>query len=278
MQFDLRGGPFTWSTFNLDEIAGRVVWVDETVALQGIQADFYGGAAEGNAFFDFTGKRDADFRFDVLLQNADIQPLVVDVFNSTNRLEGRLSGQLAITNANTADFQSWDGYGNARLDDGYIWNIPVFGIVSPLLDLFLPGLGSSRAKEADGSFVITNGVIRTEDFVIHTSNMRLLYTGTVDFDANVEAVAEAEILGDTFVIGEFLSTVLMPLSKAMIIEIDGTLNQPQARPLYLVPRILLAPLNPVKLFKNMFGTPEPDYIEVPLSDPSEQPTPPSLDP
>jgi hypothetical protein len=263
--FDLEGGPFHWQNFWLPTIRGRVGWREETVTLTNVQAGFYGGNASGEAFFDFTGKRDADFRFNLRVQDVDVQPLVIDVFGSTNRLEGRLSGTLSVTQANTGDFESWFGYGQARLEDGYLWSVPVFGIVSPLLDLFVPGLGSSRARQAEGRYTITNSVIRTEDLVIQTSNMRLLYAGTVDFQGRVEAVAEAEILRDTLLVGELLSTMLTPLSKAMIIEIAGTLANPSARPLYLLPRVILAPLNPLKLFKDMF-VPTPPAEQRPPAD------------
>jgi hypothetical protein len=268
MRFDLKGGPFSWQNFNLGFIEGRVHWREETVELSGIEADFYGGTARGDAHFDFTGKRDADFQFNIQVEDSDIQPLVVDVFHSTNRLEGRLSGVLTVTQGDTGDFGSWFGHGNARLEDGYLWSVPIFGIVSPLLDLFLPGLGNSRAKEAEGTYVITNSVIRTEDLMIHTSNMRLLYAGTINFQGDVDAVAEAEILRDTVLVGELVSTLLTPLSKAMVIEIGGTLNQPNARPLYLVPRILLAPLNPLKLFRGLFVPQEPEDLEELPGDPT----------
>jgi len=259
MRFDLKGGPFSWQDFNLEEIEARVLWRDETVALSNVQAEFYGGRASGEAFFDFTGKTDADFWFNLSVTNADIQPLVIDVFQSTNRLEGRLSGVLSVTQANTGDFGSWFGYGHARLEEGYIWNVPVFGVLSPVLDVLVPGLGRSRAREAEGRYGITNSVIRTDDLVIHTSNLRLLYSGTVDFQGQVDAVAEAEILRDTVLVGQLVSVVLTPLSKAMIIEITGTLAHPKARPLYLLPRIFLAPMNPVKMFKDIFAPPEPQY-------------------
>ena len=271
MQFDLYGGPFRWQNFNLEEIGGRVLWKEETVTLTDIRAGFYEGQAVGNAFFDFTGKKDADFWFSLEVEDANIQPLVIDVFQSTNQLEGALRGSLSVTQANTGDFDSWFGHGYARLDDGYIWSAPIFGIISPVLDLFFPGLGSSRAEEAEGRYVITNSVIRTEDLVIYTSNMRLLYAGAVDFKGNVDAVAEAEILRDAVLVGELVSVVLTPLSKAMIVEITGTLAEPEARPLYLLPRVLLAPLNPVKMFRDMFVPPEPEYEELPAAPVSEVP-------
>jgi hypothetical protein len=273
LQFDLEGGPFEWATFELSDVNAHVHWRGDTVGIDIRRAGFYDGTASGRAFFDFTGKKDADFQFNLSVADADLGPLVAGVFQSTNQLEGRLTGELSITNANTGDFASWFGYGHANLRDGFLWSVPVFGIISPVLEVFVPGLGNSRAREADGRFSITNSVIRTEDLVIHSSNMRLLYAGTVDFQGRVNAVAEAEILRDTLVVGEIVSLALTPLSKAMIIEITGTLNAPKAQPLYLLPRIILAPLSPVRFFRGIFAPQTPSHEALPAPAETEEAAP-----
>jgi hypothetical protein len=256
LRFGLKGGPFEWWKFKLPEIEGLVRWKGRTVSITNLEAILYGGAARGRLFLDFREKPAPDFTLQTEVFGADLQPLVNGLFGSTNHLEGRLSGTLVVTQANAGDFGSWFGHGTATLKDGFIWNIPVFGVVSPVLDTMVPGLGKSRASAASGTFNITNSVIRSEDLVIRSSNMRLRYNGTVDFQGRVEATTEADLLRDTFVIGEAVSLIFTPVSKLMIMEITGTLAEPNARPYYVLPRVLLAPLNPVKMFKDFF-TPEP---------------------
>lgn len=257
LRFRLKGGPFEWWKFKLPQIEGLVHWKGETVTITNLESIFYGGAARGGLFLDFAGKPSPDFTFHTEVFGADMQPLVSGLFDSTNRLEGRLSGSLVVTQANAGDFGSWFGHGTAELKDGLIWNIPVFGVVSPVLEAVVPGMGNSRASAATGTFIITNSVIRTGDLVIHSSNMRLRYEGTVDYQGKVNATAEADLLRDAFMIGQAVSLFFTPVSKLMIMEITGTLAEPNARPYYVLPRVLLAPLNPVKLFKDFFVTDTP---------------------
>jgi len=51
---------------------------------------------------------------------------------------------------------------------GLIWDIPIFGIFTPVLNCISPALAPVRASAATGSFVITNGVIRSDDLEIRS--------------------------------------------------------------------------------------------------------------
>ena len=160
---------------------------------------------------------------------------MADLFLKTNHLEGRLSGSLVVTNANTADLQSWNGHGNLNLRDGLIWDIPIFGIFSDVLNGMVPGLGSSRANAGTCTFVITNGVIRSDDLDIRSTGMRLQYRGTLDFQGQVNARVEAEPLRDMWLVGPVFSTVLWPVTKLFEYKVTGSLGDPKAEPVYLVP-------------------------------------------
>ena len=73
---------------------------------------------------------------------------MADLTHPTNQFEGSTTVNLHITSANTDDWKSWNGFGHAYLRDGLIWQAPIFGIFSPVLNSISPGLGTSRAREA----------------------------------------------------------------------------------------------------------------------------------
>ncbi|MCX6927348.1 MAG: hypothetical protein NT154_29710, partial [Verrucomicrobia bacterium] len=166
LHFDLDGGPFEWWRFHVPRVVGHVHWLGRQVTLSNIWLDFYGGQAAGSAHFDFSPRDLTDYQFALATTNALLQPLVKDLFFVTNHLEGRLRGTLVITNANTLSLQTWGGYGDMALRDGLIWEIPVFGIFSDVLNSMVPGLGSSRASAGTCTFGITNGLIRSDDMDI----------------------------------------------------------------------------------------------------------------
>jgi hypothetical protein len=252
LHFDLDGGPFAWMKFTLPHVAGHICWANESVTLSNITASFYGGDAQGSAWFDVRPGGGTPFRFDVGVSNASLHALMADLTTPTNRLEGVFSAQLSISSANTDDWTSWNGSGSATLRDGLIWDSPVFGVMSSVMNAFVPGIGNSRASEANGTFAITNSVIYTSDLDIRASGMLLEYEGTVDFQTQVNSRVRAELLRNTWFIGPVVSTALWPVSKLFEYKVTGTLADPKLEPVYLVPKIFLAPLHPIKSIKEIF--------------------------
>jgi hypothetical protein len=246
LHFDLDGGPFHWWKLTVPHIVGHVHWAGKDLTLSGVRADFYGGQAAGSAAFDFRARQGADFQFTLAVSNALLHPLMADLSSGTNHLEGLLDGAVAVTRANTENWQSVFGYGDATLRNGLIWDFPIFGIFSPVLNSISPGLGNSRASAANCMFTLTNGVFRSSDLDIRCTGMRLTYRGTVDLQSQVNARAEAELLRDTPLVGPLLSTVLMPVTKVFTYKVTGTLEQPKTELLPLFSRMLFHPFRTLR--------------------------------
>jgi hypothetical protein len=260
LHFDLDGGPFDWWRFHVPHISGHAHWRGQHLTLSNVLVGFYGGQAAGSARFDFSPRDETDYEFAVTATDALLQPLTADLFIKTNRLEGRLSGTLVVTNASTVSLQSWRGYGDLSLRDGLIWDIPIFGMFSGVLNNIEPGLGSSRANAGTCTFVITNGVIRSDDMDIRSTGMRLQYMrlqyrGTLDFQGQVNARVEAGLLRDVPIVGPLVSTVLWPVTKLFEYKVTGSLGDPKAEPVYLVSKVMLLPfqftLHPLRTLKNL---------------------------
>ena len=255
LHFDLAGGPFEWWRFRVPEIRGHVHWLGQQLTLSNVQVAFYGGQAAGSAHFDFHPRERTDYQFAVAATNALLHPLAADLFLQTNRLEGKLSGTLVIKNANTTDMQSWNGYGDLNLRDGLIWELPIFGIFSDVLNGMVPGLGSSRASAGTCTFVITNGIVRSDDVDIRSTGMRLQYRGMLDFQGQVNARVEAGLLRDMWLVGPVVSTVLWPVTKVFEYKVTGTLGDPKAEPKYLIPKVMLLPFqlpfHPIRTLKGL---------------------------
>src|SRR5690606_11468054 len=134
------------------------------LVLTNIQMPFYGGRLDGSARFDLTNPRDALYQFDASVRDASLARLLRDaVPGRTNRTEGNFDLDLTITSARTSDLNSWNGHGEVHLRDGLLWDVPIFGFLSPVLNSIVPGLGNNRAEQADAHFSISNGVIHTRD-------------------------------------------------------------------------------------------------------------------
>ena len=136
MRFDIiKGAPFEWMKFKTTNIVGTIHWQNQSLILTNVTAAFYGGDGNGFANFDFLAPHEgADYEFALSVTNVNLHSLAADLSSPTNHLEGTLAGRLVVTDADSRDWQTWDGFGHANLHDGLLWDIPIFGILSPVLN------------------------------------------------------------------------------------------------------------------------------------------------
>ena len=253
LRFDVDSAPLEWLRLKTPRISGEIHWLGQTLILTNLTAKFYGGDATGSAYFDFLPKEGNDFNFVADVENANVHWLATDLSSPTNHLEGVLSGRFIMTSANSENWRTWNGYGRANLHDGLIWDVPIFAILSPVLNTVAPGLGSSRATDATVRFAMTNGVAFSDDLEIRSTIMRLEYTGTVDLQSQVNAHVTAQLLRDTWVVGPLVSTALWPVSKLFEYKISGTLGKPESEPVY-IPKFLLMPLHPIRSLEGILSS------------------------
>ncbi|MEY4916691.1 MAG: hypothetical protein RL616_604 [Verrucomicrobiota bacterium] len=247
----LKADHFRWTKLSTTNITGTVHWLGQELVLTNIVAETYGGNGAGWAYFDFHPVGyGCDFKFGVAVTNLDVHELGLDLSDSkTNLIAGSLTGAAVVTDGNTKTWRSWNGFGGVQLRDGQLWNIPLFGLLSPVLNTVTPGLGNNRATEATGTFVLTNGVARSVDAEIHTLTMRLQYVGTVDLQESVDARVTAQLLRNTPMLGEVVSTLLWPVSKIFECQVNGKVSAPQVTPIYF-PGVKYL-LNPVRTLEEI---------------------------
>lgn len=250
LRFEAAGGPFEWRAFRFQQITGVVHWAGTTLTLSNVIGSMHGGLVESSARFNFDVPRGADFAFRALVHDINLHSLAVDLGNPTNKLEGSLAGLLVVTNANSEELGSWFGYGNMSLRDGLFWDVPVFGLFSPILNSINPGAGNSRAREATATFLLTNSVIFTSDLLIFASGMRLHYDGTVDFDTRINGRMEAELFRDMPGLGQVVSKVFWPVTKLFEYKVTGTFSKPKSEPVF-IPKVFLMPFHPLRTLREL---------------------------
>ena len=255
IRFDVAGGPFHWENFRLDHVEGSVIWQGTTLTITNVVGRWRGADVSGSAFFQFTQKGQGDiFSFQARVDGTDLSAVMKDMKpGKPTKVEGKVSGELFITRADTLDWKSWQGHGKVQLTNGLLWEIPIFGVFSPILNTILPGLGSSRARDATATYIITNSVIQTKDLEIRATAMRMNYQGSVDFNRKVDGRMEAALLRDLPAFGYLISKVFWPVTKLLEYEITGTLEHPKTEEKYFISKLLLMPLRPFKTLKDFLS-------------------------
>jgi hypothetical protein len=253
LRFAIAGGPFEFWRLKADTIEADLHWLGSSLTLSNLSAAFFGGTLAGQATFDLRDPADGVYRFETRVREADLGDLLTHAIpGRTNFADGTFDLDLNVTSARTSDIHSWSGSGRVGLRDGLLWDAPIFGFLSPVLNAVVPGLGNNRARAAEATFTLTNSVIQTRDLVINCPPARLFYRGTLDFDQRVSAKVEARVLADVLGMGPLFGLILRPLTKLFEYRVTGTLADVKAEPLY-VPKFLLLPLQPFKVLRSLFG-------------------------
>ncbi|MGC8886359.1 MAG: AsmA-like C-terminal region-containing protein [Verrucomicrobiia bacterium] len=258
IRFDIYAPELSWWKVKPRNVSCTVYWKGETMLITNYNSDFYGGNLKLTLYADFNENNKSNLFFDVNLTDVSSRALLKDILQKPKNIEGRLSGRLTIKSESIDDYWKWTGSGNAVLEDGLIWDIPIFGIFSPILNMISPGLGNSRANYASASFIVTNGAVFSDDLVIRSRALKMQYKGSVDFNKKVDARVEAEVLSDIWLVGTAIKFLLKPLTKLFIYKVSGTIDEPITDPIY-IPKILLAPFQPFKTIKSyIFPKPQPE--------------------
>lgn len=255
LHFQVTGRGFHYNTLSSDTATGQVSWIGESVYLTNIVAGLYNGTAMGWLSFISIPGTESVFSSDFTVRDIDLSPLATDIAGRPKHVEGRLDGDLIFGGPNTSDKNKWSGYGHVHVHDALLWDIKVFGLLSPVLNLFSPGWGHSRAREATADFSVTNGIISSSNLLVRCTGFRLNVHGTVTLDKKINARFEARLAREAPVIGPVLSFAFTPLSKLFEYHISGTLQEPVMEPVY-VPHFVTFLLHPFRSLKTP-ASPEP---------------------
>jgi hypothetical protein len=226
LRFAISGRNFRYSKLLAGTASGEVHWTGQKVALTNVQAGLYDGTLRGWCFFDDEPETGTDFRGQASLAKIELPLLVQGWGAKSNRLEGVLEGNMALTSGNTANNKSWTGSGRLSVAHALLWDIRLFGIFSPMLNKIILGAGDSRAYQAGMDFVVTNGMVATDNLEIRSTDFRLLYRGTLNTEKELDARVEAKVLRDFPIFGRVFSFAISPLSRLFEYKVGGTLDAP----------------------------------------------------
>ncbi len=272
LEFQVDGGPFSFSKFNLDQVSGRVGWTNETMRIGNFTGSFYGGSITGGLTADFSVPKGSDLDFFLAVENSEIRDILSDLSIATNKVSGKLDLVLTNAHANATDWNSWQGNGRITLRNSAL---------GMMLLARAATLAKNPNENATASFTITNSVVRSDNLKIHLPTVRIAGSGEVHIlGTNLNARIEAYVLRDTWVLGQVVSVLFSPITKAFVYRLSGSVNKLDIKS----ESIYLAPVNAVK---GMFGRdkepPRKKNGDSPLPDPppaTNQPPvlPPRTDP
>lgn len=243
---------FLGKTLTLSDPVGEVKVDGSHVNLTSLTGGIFGGRVE--LAYDVTNVRDpgAPFVMKAAIRGVPLER-VTKHYDGGGDITGAVDADFNIT-GKVGQVATFNGGGNARIADGYLFAIPVLGPLTKLLgNANGNGSGGNVAKEASATFRLENGVIVTRDIEALTKAFRVKAAGTVslvDQSVDLEAVVNTR--------GELSSTVLTPVSELLTYSCTGTVRDPVWKPKHIsnlgkVPATLISELTniPVEGLKRL---------------------------
>jgi hypothetical protein len=211
---------FLGKTLPVDRVSGRLLFTDNRLQLSEIAGRLFNGDIRGTADISLA-KGDPHYQANLTLEGVDF-PRIADLYFKYETARGRLSGTYEWTGLGS-EARSMRGSGSARVIDGDIFAIPVFGPLSGLLGAIIPGVGYSLAHKANASFTVKEGVIHTDDFKVSGKLFGMVGHGDVrflddklDFDIRVDASGPG--------------VLLTPMYKLFEYKGEGSISKPNWHP------------------------------------------------
>lgn len=211
---------FLGKNLPFDRVAGRLLFTDRRLQLLDMTGKLFNGEVRGGADISLA-KNDNHYKANLALEGVDF-PKLSDLYFKFNGARGRLSGTYEWSGVGS-EARLMQGNGTARVTDGDIFSIPIFGPLSELVGAIIPGAGYSLARQAKSTFTIKDGVIHTDDFRVSGKLFGMIGHGDVhflddklDFDIRIEAAGPG--------------VVLTPMYKLFEYKGEGSISKPNWHP------------------------------------------------
>jgi hypothetical protein len=203
------GMDYTFLGKNLpfDHVAGRLLFTDNRLQLIDVDGKLFSGDVRGGADISLA-RNDKSYRANLTLDGVDF-PRLADLYFKYETARGRLSGAYEWTGVGS-ETRLMQGTGTAKVTDGDIFAIPIFGPLSGLLSAIIPGAGYSLARQASANFTIQNGIIHTDDFKVSGKLFGMIGHGDIhfledklDFDIRIQAGGAGVVLTPMYKLFEY---------------------------------------------------------------------------
>jgi len=155
---------------------------DRYITVSRLSAKPYGGELSSNAVIDLN-KKDPQYVVQISVRDVDIARWKEDTDMKDKKISGRFSATADIGGfAN--DIGTLKGNGRFQIVDGKFWELPVFSGLANIL--YIPGISKIAFGQAQGTFMIADKNVHTEDIQLSSEQMKLNGIGDVDFDGNLD--------------------------------------------------------------------------------------------
>jgi len=211
---------FLGKTLPFDRVSARLLFTNDRLQIVDLRGALLSGTVRGNADISLA-HNDPRFRAAVSVDAIDF-PHLTDLYYNYKTAHGQLSGTYDFTGLGS-DPRTMRGRGKVDVTNGNVFAIPIFGPLSGILNLIVPGSGYSIAHKASASFKIGEGIIHTDDFDAAGTFFSMLGHGDIHFlDDKLDFDLRLNMKGP--------GVLLAPVYKLFEYTGEGSLKKPDWHP------------------------------------------------
>lgn len=152
---------------------------------------------------------------------------------SEKDLTGNLSGELYLEGMlGKGQSGTTLGYGKARIRDGRVFSLPIFGGLTKLMGKIIPGLDFVlRQNEANADFTIGNSHVHLRSFSIKGDVLSLeCDKGDIGFDKSIDVYVKMKLMKGHTLVSKALRMITWPISSLLEFHAIGTIKDPKWYP------------------------------------------------
>jgi AsmA-like C-terminal region len=211
---------FLGKTLPFDRVAGRLLFTNDRLQITDLRGALLAGTLHGKADISLA-RNDPRYQANISVSGIDF-PRLTDLYYNYKTAHGQMSGSYDFTGLGS-DPRTMRGRGKVEVTNGDVFAIPIFGPLSGILNLIVPGSGYSIAHQADATFKINEGIIHTDDFEAASTFFSMLGHGDIQFlDDKLDFNVRLNMKGP--------GVLLTPVYKLFEYTGEGSLKKPDWHP------------------------------------------------
>src|SRR5882762_8314103 len=198
---------FLGKSLPFHKIAGRLLFTDDHLQIVDLKGGLFAGNVHGSADISLA-HGDPRYQAKLAVDGVDF-PRLTDLYYNYKTAHGQLSGTYDFTGFGD-DSRAMQASGKMNVANGDVFAIPVFGPLSGILNLVVPGAGYSIARNATADFTVQKGVIHTDNFEVAGRLFSMLGSGDIyfmddklDFDVRIDPKGPGILLAPVYKLFEY---------------------------------------------------------------------------
>lgn len=232
-----------WQKFLADRCALDLHLAGDHTEITDIRGTIYGGHFDARASV-YRVPGSPIMRYETEAEVADIEfSRMIEVLagKAMEPFAGKISAQVAVEGAiGEGQGQATRGRGWVKIEDGHLFQVPLFGGLSDFLVRIIPGMGSlMRQTDGQASFVIGDGKIHADEILVEGDVFSLVGKGDYALDGTLDFTVQVKLLRKDNLAADVFRFVTQPFSKLLEFHLGGTVAAPQWRPVNIPKEVFL---------------------------------------